>query len=432
MKTLLLIIIPFLSFGQGWEQTFGGVASESGESVKQTTDGGYIVCGSTSSFGEGPSDIYVVKTNSNGDVLWTESFGGFGPVGDSGTSIEQTTDGGYIITGSVNAPTVGSEFQTTANICLLKIDSLGAEEWLQEFDEKGGADYGCSVQQTTDGGYIVTGFTNSSNDMCVIKTDQYGEEEWSQVFVSENGGRSIDETSDGGYIITGDLGDGLGNNNVYLLKINVSGEAEWSQVFSEDGYSGIGDSVQQTSDEGYIVCGTLYGSDDGFWNLYLVKTDTLGELLWSQTFEGSDGCSVGRSVQQTLDGGYIVCGSTECFSAEESDVYLMKLDEDGTEEWSQTFGGTGVDVGVSVQQTTDGGYIITGTTHSFGNGDGDVWLIKTDSEGNITNTSTIELATQSKHLINKVNILGKENNTKKGLQLHIYDDGSVEKKYLVK
>ena len=430
-KLLLLLFIPFLSFGQGWEQTFGGVMHDWGESVKQTTDGGYIVCGGTSSFGEGPADIYVVKTNSNGDVVWAASFGGVGPVGDAGTCIEQTTDGGYIITGNVNQPTVGSGFQTTANICLLKIDSLGTEEWLQEFD-KNGAENGYSVQQTTDGGYIVTGFTNSSNDMCVIKTDQYGEEEWSQLFVSENGGRSIYETSDGGYIITGDLGDGLGNNNVYLLKINVSGEVEWSQVFSEDGYSGIGGSVQQTSDEGYIVCGTLYGSDDGDWNLYLVKTGALGELLWSQNFEGSDGCSVGRSVQQTLDGGYIVCGSTGCFSGEESDVYLMKLDENGTEEWSQTFGGTGVDVGVSVQQTTDGGYIITGTTHSFGNGDGDVWLIKTDSEGNITNTSTIDLATQSKHLINKVNILGKGNNTKKGLQLHIYDDGSVEKKYVIK
>jgi hypothetical protein len=161
----------------------------------------------------------------------------------------------------------------------------------------------------------------------------------------------------------------------------------------------------------------------------LISVSVFGQE-WSQTYGGTND-DFGLSVQQTTDGGYIITGNTSSFGSESGDVYLIKTDGNGVEQWSQTYGGTSDDRGNSVQQTTDGGYIITGTSYSFGNGGSDVYLIKTDSEGTLSSSFTIPTPSNRK-LEKVVDVLGREvNHTTNQILFHIYDDGSVEKKFVV-
>ena len=180
MKKLLLLLlcVPLIGLGQTWETTFGGTGYEYAYSVQQTTDGGYIIIGGTESFGAGERDVYLIKTDENGDSLWTKTIGG--AFSDEGKSVQQTTDGGYIISGDTQSSGNGGE-----DVYLIKTDVNGIEQWSKTF---GGADQdgSFSVQQTIDGGYIIAGYTssfgNGAFDIYLIKTDQNGIEQWSQNF----------------------------------------------------------------------------------------------------------------------------------------------------------------------------------------------------------------------------------------------------------
>jgi hypothetical protein len=362
-------------------KTFGGWLSEYGHSVQQTSDGGYIITGSTSSFGNGNGAVWLIKTDSQGITEWSKTFGG--SLQDYGHSVQQTTDGGFIITGYTNSFGNGNW-----DVYLIKTNSDGNEEWNKTF---GGTedDRGHSVQQTTDGGFIITGYTNSFGngnwDVYLIKTNSDGNEEWNKTFggTEDDIGHSVQQTTDGGYIITGKTESfGNGYDAVWLIKTDSQGNEEWNKTFGGSG-SERGNSVQQTTDGGYIITGVTESFGNGRYDVYLIKTNSQGNEEWNKTFGGSE-WDVGSSVQQTTDGGYIITGSTSSFGNGNHDVYLVKTNSNGEEEWTKPFGGSENDYGESVQQTTDGGYIITGRTESesFGSGGSDIWLIKTDSEGN--------------------------------------------------
>ena len=432
MKNLILTLIitlPLTLFGQGWEQTLGSELNDGGNSVQQTTDGGYIITGHTQSFVDGDEDVYLIKTDENGEELWSQTFGEGGLfIDDRGISIQQTTDGGYIIVGSTDS--FGEN-----NIYLIKTDENGNELWFQTF---GGDvyDYGRSVQQTTDGGYIITGSTNGNgqgDDAYLIKTDENGNEQWSQTFGGSNTdlGYSVQQTTDGGFIITGSTISSVNVvRDVYLIKTDENGNEQWSQTFGGDLYD-YGRSVQQTTDGGYIITGETESFGNGYHDVYLIKTDENGIELWSQTFGGSSS-DKGNSVQQTTDGGYIITGITLSFGNGGIDVYLIKTDENGSELWYKTFGGEEDDQGNSVQQTTDGGYIITGYTSSFGNGSNDVYLIKTDDQGNITSTFEIPLPNPERKLEKTVNLKGQEVNPQTNQPIiEIFDDGTRKRKIII-
>ena len=178
----------------------------------------------------------------------------------------------------------------------------------------------------------------------------------------------------------------LGVILILLLFFSVPAQA-WERIYGgsevEKGYS-----VQQTSDGGYIIAG---GSSPG--DVYLIKTGASGDSIWTRTYGGSEDDG-GYSVQQTSDEGYIIAGWTFSFGAGSYDVYLIKTDASGDTIWTRTYGGSDVDVGESVQQTLDGGYIIAGYTRSFGAGRGDVYLIKTDADGN---SGGVEEAKEAKY-----------------------------------
>ena len=345
-----------------WTRTYGGSAQDQAQCVQQTTDGGYIVGGFTRSFGVGEYDFYLVKTDDSGDTLWTRTYGG--SVSDNGRYVQQTTDGGYIFAGQTRSYGAGS-----ADFWLVKTDDSGDTLWTRTYGGSSG-DYGYCVQQTTDGGYIVTGSTSSfgagSADLYLVKTDDSGNTLWTRTYggSGHDYARSVQQTDDGGYIIAGyGTSFGAGGYDFYLVKTDDSGDTLWIRTYggSSDDF---GYCVQQITDGGYIITGSTSSFGAGGDDIYLVKTDADGDTLWTRTYGGSEGES-GQSVQQTTDGGYIVAGKTSSFGAGNEDVYLIKTGDNGDTLWTRTYGGTDKDYANSVQQTSDGGYIIAGDTYSF-------------------------------------------------------------------
>ena len=384
---VLLIAAANLSLAQPqppdtlWTRTFGGRDDDIGNSMKQTIDGGYIITGSTWSYGAGNRSIYLIKTTANGDSVWTRTFGGTHYF-DYGNSVQQTRDGGYIIVGSTNSYGAGHY-----DVYLIKTTANGDSDWTATF---GGSatDDGHSVQQTSDGGYIIAGSTSSygvgSDDVYLVKTDAIGRQQWYQTFggSSYDCGYSIQQTSDDGYIITGYTTLSSSNRDIYLIKTDASGNEQWSRTLGGS-YNDYSYSVQQTGDGGYIIAGTTYSFGAGGSNIYLIKTDSAGNQHWQRTFGGNHN-ECGGIVEQTISGGYIITGGTNSFGAGDYDVYLIKADSCGDLQWQQTFGGSyWEDYGVSVHQTIDGGYIIAGSTCSWGAGELDVYLIRLAPEGSL-------------------------------------------------
>ena len=363
-----------------WWKTYGGTGQDEGNSVQQTTDGGYVIAGSSASAGAGSYDVYIVKTSASGDTVWTGTCGDTNE--DGGNSVRQTSDGGYIITGYTGSFGAGGH-----DVYLVKTNASGDTLWTRTYGGTGG-DEGNSVQQTADGGYIIAGYTWSfgagSADVYLVKTSALGDTLWTRAYggTKDDEGCSVRQTADGGYIIAGFTASlGAGSQDVYLIKTNAQGDTVWTRTYG--GTNGdMGNSVSQTSDGGYIITGYTKSFGAGYEDVYLIKTDASGDTVWTRTYGGTNS-DEGSSVQQTADGGYIVAGCTRSFGAGNYDVYLIKTNGHGDTLWTRAYGGTGIDWGNSVQQTSDGGYIITGYTHSFGAGHEDVYLIKTDANGNV-------------------------------------------------
>jgi len=355
-----------------------------GYSVQQTDDGGYIIAGTRYSYEVRflSQIVWLIKTDRNGSRVWDRIFGGERT--DIGYSVQQTRDGGYIIAGVTESFGAGKQ-----EAWLIKTDAHGNEDWNKTF---GGPrdDLARSVQQTTDGGYIIAGSTYSHNAahlsqmVWLIKTDADGNKIWDRIFGGplDNWGNSVQQTNDGGYIITGatkSYGQG-GKSALWLIKTDADGNEAWDRTFSRQGDT-VGYSVQQTKDGGYIITGSIVpvGSITG--EIWLIKTDSNGNEVWDKILGGS-GEDVGKSVQQTSDGGYIIVGSNP-YSVVSQGIWLIKTDANGNMVWDRIFGESGWNEGKSVQQTSDGGYIITGSTYPGGvsGGNSAVWLIKTNGKG---------------------------------------------------
>ena len=375
-----------------WSKTFGGKDDEIGNSVQKTTDGGYIIGGSSGVLLINRA-AWLIKTDKNGNEEWNKTYNG--KIDSECYSVQQTSDGGYIFTGSITNSGLFSD------ILLIKTDKNGTEEWNRTY---GGQlyDIGYSVQQTTDGGYIITGAKDHiplvTGDVWLIKTDVNGNKEWSKTFGGKyiDLGQSVQQTTDGGYILTGTQNltpIPFIKSDICLIKINATGVEEWSKTFGGD-LDNKGYSIQQTTDGGFIITGTKnYNTVSLLGDVCLIKTDIDGNEEWSKLF-GGDGVEIGYSVQQTSDGGYIITGEEVPFDPSNpiADLLLIKTDSNGKQKWKKNYGEEGQDIGYSVQQTIDGGFIITGKTSSYGSGNSDVWLIKTKGEDHNETNIVIEIS----------------------------------------
>jgi hypothetical protein len=368
-----------------WDKTFRGTVNDLLYSLQQTTDGGYILGGqSTSGIGGDKTeankglyyttDYWVIKTDAAGNKLWDRTIGGNKE--DQLVCLQQTTDGGYILGGFSNSDIGGDKSQpnkgtsTSCDYWVVKLDASGNKLWDKTF---GGASWDelRSLQQTADGGYILGGFSGSG--------------------------------------IGGDKSQApKGGDDFWILKLDAAGNKIWDKTIGGTNGSRL-KHLKQTSDGGYLLGGTSgsgIGGDKsqacrGVLDYWVVKTDAAGNKVWDKTFGGSATDELG-SLQQTTDGGYIIGGTSESgISGDKSqsyygsqglqDYWLVKTDGNGNKLWDKTIGGNAHDTFASLQQTADGGYIVGGTSHSGISGDkseapyglNDFWIVKLKASGAI-------------------------------------------------
>ena len=359
-------------------RTIGGSDNDWAFSVRQTSDLGYIVAGGTLSFSDN-EEVYLIKIDAMRDTEWSKIFGGSQL--DQANSVRQTSDGGYILAGFTESFGVGGR-----DFYLIKTNSDGDEEWSRTY---GGSDDDCaySVIQTPDDGYFIAGTTYSFGagrmDIYIIKTDADGIEQWSRALggPQSDGAKAAQQTSDGGYILAGGtMSAGAGVDDIYLVKTDADGNEQWSMTFGGSDYD-LAESVTQTSDGGYLVAGVTRSFGAGHEDVYLVMTDPDGNEMWHKTFGGSE-VDAAYSAQQIADGNYIIAGMTGSFGDEDGDVYIIKIDPDGNELYHKTYRTSGCECCYSIHQTSDYGFILAGIRikeyPSTGSSGADIYLIRTN------------------------------------------------------
>jgi parallel beta-helix repeat protein len=357
--------------GTDWNKTYGGTGSDYAYSAVQTSDGGYALAGGTNSSGAGNYDFWLVKTDSAGIMQWNETYGGTGF--DSAYTVVQTVDGGYVIVGSTMSFGAGG-----SDSWLVKTDSSGIMQWNKTYGGKN-YDFGIRVIQTSDGGYALAGqaqsFGAGGGDFWLVKTDSSGVMQWNKTYGGTNSDypNAMIQTTDGGYALAGSVGSLFPSYDSWLVKTDSSGIMQWNKTYGGTNYD-VTWSVVQTADGGYALGG--YISDDaGDVDMQLVNTDSSGNMLWNKTYGEAD-AEGAFSMVRTSDGGFALAGITNSSGAGNYDSCLVKTDSTGNMKWNKTYGGISLDTTFSVIQTSDLGFALAGATVSYGAGKEDFWLIK--------------------------------------------------------
>ncbi|MCJ7582494.1 MAG: hypothetical protein MUP98_18415, partial [Candidatus Aminicenantes bacterium] len=378
----LLIFTSFLTLNAQWARTYGGSDDEYARTILQTSDGGYIVFGRTESF---DANIWVIKLNISGDIEWQKTYGEeFNIFTLNAYSIQKTNDGGYIIGASNGIAHFSHQFW------VIKLSANGDIIWQKNYGDEA-VNYVYSLQQTNDGGYIVAGHTGYEDgrgyDFLIIKLSFDGTIEWSKTYRGslDDKPSSILLTSDGGYIVAGYTESyGAGGFDIWILKLASDGTIEWQKTYGGS-ESEQANSFQHTNDGGYIVAGRTDSYGAGQADFWVLKISSEGDIEWNKIYGGSKN-EIAYSIQQTFDGGYIVAGETESFGAGNKDCWVLKLNILGGIDWQKTYGGSQVEEGSSIMQTNDGGYIVAGSTFSYGAGKRDIFVLKLFSNGDINSS----------------------------------------------
>lgn len=389
-----------------WQKNLGGSRNDEVNSAQKTSDGGFIIAGSSSSIDGDVTgnrslnyDIWVIKTDASGTIQWQKTYGGTNS--DTAASIKTTSDGGYIVTGttfSANGDVTG--YKGNGDIWIIKINATGGIQWQKTL---GGTktDMAVSIEQYPDGSYILLGSTNSNDgdvtqnseefDYWLLKINNLGSVIWQKTY-SSNDLCSKDDlacnlilTSDGSILISGNGNLGRGalsgimcSQEIYLLKINSSGMLQWQKTFGGKDTDVVSKTIS-TLDGGLLIGGLSNSTDGdvkenkGDVDMWLIKTTGDGTVSWEKSIGGTKWDKI-NSLQATLDGGYIIIGETTSSNGDFKsgkgliDLVIVKLTAIGTMEWTKTIGGSGAEKGIEILQTNDDSYVVFGNSNST-NGD---------------------------------------------------------------
>ncbi len=363
-----------------WTKKYGGTDWDFGRSIESVDSLNYVIAGYSHSFGNG-YELYLIKVDENGDTLWMRTLGG--PNDEEAFDIKKVPTGDLVIAGWTSS--YGSGLR---DAYLVLTNENGDTIWTRTY---GGAarDIAYGVYPTSDGGFIMVGATRSSgnglSDLYLVKANAQGDSMWAKTFggSEQDFGYSVLETPDGGFIAVGFTeSSGSGMGDMYIIRTDASGDSIWTRTFG-----GSADDralkIKPANDSGFIITGYSSSFGSGGTDVYMLKISNQGDSVWAFTYGGlQDDC--GYDIENAANGGYIVCGITRSFGEGNEDVYLLRLSEQGDTNWTQTYGGSSDDGAAAVIEMPDHGLLIAGKTYSFGTGGYDVWLIRTEPITGIT------------------------------------------------
>ncbi len=315
-----------------WTRTYGRAALDEGYGVEQTSDGGYVVVGASGEMGD--VDAYLIKTDSNGDTIWTRTYGGSSV--DEAFAVQQTSDGGYVMAGFTMSFAVGQE-----DAWIIKTDQNGDTIWTATYGG-GNLDVAPSVQETADGAYVVAGYTWSYGPVgmaFLAKTGANGDSLWMKLYVptSHQKAYCVRQTADGGYVFVGERRSSATNDDdVWLVRTDANGDTLWTRIYGGD-LNQHGKSLEILSDSGYIIAGNFYHLQPGAIDMYVIRTDAHGDTLWTRTYGGSD-TELSEDVLETSDGGYVIVGDTQSPPVIGRDIYLVRLGGNGQPSYPNLVG----------------------------------------------------------------------------------------------
>ncbi len=390
-----------------WVKSFGGSGAESANAIIRTSDGGFAVLGYTSSIDgdittktEEENDYWLLKFDTEGNLQWNRTYGG--SKDDVGQSLAQTTDGGYVLTGySMSDDGDASKNQGFHDNWILKLDEKGDLEWESSYGFSG-HDHSYDILQTADGGFFFTGFlditsaradgnTEKGNGLTShgvgefwgTKIDEEGSVQWRGYFGGTNNDRAhaVVQAADGGFVMTGfsesddfDISNTNGSYDFWMVKVDTFGNLAWEHSFGGSGIE-VSYDIAKTEDGGYVVVGNTFSNDGdiaqnkGASDIWMVKVDSEGNLLWERTFGGSE-FDLAQAVVQSKDGGYLITGNSKSSDVDafenngENDIWVLKTNGNGDVVWQKSFGGSGLDFGLDLLEDENGHILVVGESAS--------------------------------------------------------------------
>jgi len=359
-----------------WTRTFGGVSYEWPWYVDETSDSGYIITGWTRSTAGGDADIYIVRLNQDGSLAWDTTYGEQ-ESDDVAGSVKETEDGNLIVA-AYGTGLYGYEF---ANFRLMKLTPLGNILWDQNYDYDTTTDYGVDVCQTLDGGYIMVGYSyyysESQQDydwgINIVRTDALGQK-LNHVLWDIPGIQHLNRvipTADSGAIAVGTAGA------IYIVKIDKNGNIAWSKGY---GGHGAGWGIVQLADGGYMAFGDREYNPPQYEDFWLLRLNSNGDTLWTKRYQNPS-TDLGYGLDQTKDGGFVMTGEMyRNAGMDPTDFYIIRTNANGDTLWTKTIGGDNYERSYCIKQTSDGGYIIAGRTDSYGAGLDDFYIVKLEPD----------------------------------------------------
>lgn len=382
----LTLFVQLPVSGQSWERLFSKKSTDAFRSVREVPAGGYIMAGYTADSTANDSDFYVVRMTTLGDTMWTKRINGPASRKDLFYRVINTNDGGFAFCGYSTSYGAGSDDAVWA-----KMDAAGNMQWIK-FWGGAGKDRAQDIVQTSDGGYAITGYTTSPPaqyyDAFIIRTNANGDTLWTRRYGTSafDDANAIKQLPDNGFVIGGQSTNGANGLDMYLVRTNSNGDTLWTRKFGTIGTDNIEHIIRQP-DGSFILAGGTdgpgFGGNDGM----MVKTDTGGTVLWSKLYGGNSQDDF-HQVEPTADGGFILSGTSRSYSTSTPSMWLVKTNSAGDTTWTRIFGRENHDHGYSAQQTLDGGYIFVGYSSSFGFNFEDAYVVKTNSLGRIGNFLT--------------------------------------------